>query len=541
MNNSCLILFLALFIPIFVCSEDSEDGIFLARITSIDEHDARKIGRRHGFEAVRKLQSFSDVYIGRRLRRRKRGIEDEILAEMIFSEQIQFIEKLYRFRRFKRAPMMNNGAPIHVWNLTPSMMIREAWEAGYNASRVTVAVVDDGVDVGHVDLRSAFSPRVSFDFVKFGSLPIPTISKETQHGTQCAGLVSMEGNQCGLGVGHGATLGAIRLLGQDELNDALEGDALAFEKDLIDIYSVSWGPKDDGLTAEKPAKFTQDAIKNGAVFGRNGKGNIFVWASGNGGENGDNCALDGYVSNEYTISFGVISSSGVPSAYAEGCSAVLAAVSGGDSMIQTTGLESTCSSISGSSASAAIASGIIALALEANPALSQRDIQHLIVHSSNSSAVKIQFQTNSAGLKFHPSVGFGLLDAKTLVEKAATWQLVDPQKTCSRIQLTSGSIDFSDCQEISRIERVILTGSICHPHRGKVRILLESPRGTESELLAVRPSDTSPDLLEWDFVSVHFWGEAPRGIWKLKVESEEELERREDFRVKMKEFKITGI
>ena len=65
---------------------------------------------------------------------------------------------------------------------------------------------------------------------------------------------------------------------------------------------MSWGPKDDGLTAEKPAKFTQEAIRNGAIHGRKGLGNIFVWASGNGGINGDNCALDGYVSNEYTVS-----------------------------------------------------------------------------------------------------------------------------------------------------------------------------------------------------------------------------------------------
>lgn len=43
----------------------------------------------------------------------------------------------------------------------------------------------------------------------------------------------MEGNQCGLGVGHGANLGAIRLLGQDFLNDALEGDALAFRNELV--------------------------------------------------------------------------------------------------------------------------------------------------------------------------------------------------------------------------------------------------------------------------------------------------------------------
>lgn len=60
------------------------------------------------------------------------------------------------------------------------MKIKEAWEAGFNASQVTVAVVDDGVDVGHVDLRSAFSPRVSFDFVRFASLPIPKKSKDTQ-------------------------------------------------------------------------------------------------------------------------------------------------------------------------------------------------------------------------------------------------------------------------------------------------------------------------------------------------------------------------
>ncbi|EFP01050.1 CRE-AEX-5 protein [Caenorhabditis remanei] len=427
------------------------------------------------------------------------------------------------------------------WNLLPSMRIREAWEAGFNASRVTVAVVDDGVDVAHVDLRSAFSPDVSFDFVKFGSLPIPAVSKDTQHGTQCAGLVAMEGNQCGLGVGHGATLGAIRLLGQDTLNDALEGDALAFQKNLIDIYSVSWGPKDDGLTAEKPAKFTQEAIRNGAIHGRKGLGNIFVWASGNGGMNGDNCALDGYVSNEYTISFGVVDSTGAPASYAEGCSSVLAAVSGGDSMIQTTGLESKCSVISGSSASAAIASGVIALALEANPTLSQRDIQHLIVHTANPSAIRdITFFENAAGLKFHPSVGFGLLDAQKLVERAATWQNVGEQKVCRKTKLLSGDIDVTDCVGVTRTERVILTGSVIHPHRGQVRMHIESPHGTVSELLPLRSKDESSDLLEWDFVSVHFFGESPKGVWKLRVISEEDLKDPESFRVKLTEFKITG-
>uniref|UniRef100_A0A1I7TBI8 Uncharacterized protein n=1 Tax=Caenorhabditis tropicalis TaxID=1561998 RepID=A0A1I7TBI8_9PELO len=92
-------LFLTLFIPLIV-SDDFEEGVFLARITSIDENDARRIGRRHGFEAERKLQSYDDVYIGRRLqRRRKRGIEDDIVAEMLLIQQVQFIEKLHGFRR----------------------------------------------------------------------------------------------------------------------------------------------------------------------------------------------------------------------------------------------------------------------------------------------------------------------------------------------------------------------------------------------------------------------------------------------------------
>lgn len=99
---------------IILAENEYESGHFLARITSIDEHDARKIGRRHGFEAERKLQSFEDVYIGRRLRRRKRGIEDAIVAEMMLSQQVQFIEKLHGFRRYKRAPIAVAGAPTHV-------------------------------------------------------------------------------------------------------------------------------------------------------------------------------------------------------------------------------------------------------------------------------------------------------------------------------------------------------------------------------------------------------------------------------------------
>ena len=48
------------------------------------------------------------------------------------------------------------------------------------------------------------------------------------------------------------------------MTDKLEGQALSYERDYIDIYSASWGPRDDGKTMEKPHRLTAAALKMGA-------------------------------------------------------------------------------------------------------------------------------------------------------------------------------------------------------------------------------------------------------------------------------------
>ena len=52
--------------------------------------------------------------------------------------------------------------------------------------------------------------------------------------------------------------------------------------------------------------------------GRNGKGNIYVWAAGNGGSS-DSCAADGYITSIYTIAVGAASDNGNPAQYDEQC------------------------------------------------------------------------------------------------------------------------------------------------------------------------------------------------------------------------------
>ena len=58
--------------------------------------------------------------------------------------------------------------------------------------------------------------------------------------------------------------------------------------------------------------------------GRNGKGAIFVWASGNGGRSQDSCSCDGYTNSIYTLSISGVSQTIQPPFYLEECSSTLA-------------------------------------------------------------------------------------------------------------------------------------------------------------------------------------------------------------------------
>ncbi len=56
-----------------------------------------------------------------------------------------------------------------------------------------------------------------------------------------------------------------------------------------------------------------------------------------------------------------------------------------------------------------------------------------------------------------------------------------------------------------------------HEWRGRLTLHLYSPSGTHSEILSVRPLDDNSEGLEFTFMTVHNWGEDPRGEWTLSV------------------------
>ncbi|KAJ7425494.1 proprotein convertase subtilisin/kexin type 5-like protein [Pitangus sulphuratus] len=190
-----------------------------------------------------------------------------------------------------------------------------------------------------------------------------------------------------------------------DVTDMVEAKSLSLNPQHIHIYSASWGPDDDGKTVDGPASLARQAFENGIRMGRRGLGSVFVWASGNGGRSRDHCSCDGYTNSIYTISISSTAESGKKPWYLEECASTLATTySSGESYdrkIITTDLRQRCTdSHTGTSASAPMAAGIIALALEANPFLTWRDIQHIIVRTSRAGHLNANdWKTNAAGYK----------------------------------------------------------------------------------------------------------------------------------------------
>lgn len=323
------------------------------------------------------------------------------------------------------------------------------------------------------------------------------------------------------------------------ITDIVEAQSLSLRPQHIHIYSASWGPLDDGRHVDGPGVLALKAFHNGITKGRGGLGSIFIWASGNGGINYDNCNCDGYTNSIYTLTVGSAFASGRRPRYSEPCASTLTTTysssTSSKAQIVTTDLHHRCTDRhAGSSASAPLAAGMVALALEANPALTWRDVQHLAVRASRPAHLQAEdWAVNGVGRKVSHHYGYGLLDAALLVELAQAWAGTRPQQRCSIEALHAPrnigskltvSADTSSCSgrtsSIRSLEHVQVQLSLSYSRRGDLRVTLRSPMGTTSTLVTVRPYDTSQQgYKDWTFMSTHFWDENPDGTWTLLLEN----------------------
>ncbi|MEJ7842612.1 MAG: S8 family serine peptidase [Rubrobacter sp.] len=194
----------------------------------------------------------------------------------------------------------------------------EAWNTTTGSANTVVAVIDEGIDVNHPDLRDNIwtnpgeIPGNGIDDDKNGYIddvngwdffnddntvydPDPLNGgKGDEHGTHVAGTIAATGNNgVGVtGVNWDAQIAALKFLGpkSGDTSDAVKAINYAVAEG-IDISNNSWG-------GGGPSQALEDAIKRADA-----SGHIFVTAAGNGGRDG--VGDDNDATPDYPASYGM--------------------------------------------------------------------------------------------------------------------------------------------------------------------------------------------------------------------------------------------
>ncbi|MEO0518734.1 MAG: S8 family serine peptidase [Cyanobacteria bacterium P01_A01_bin.116] len=445
-----------------------------------------------------------------------------------------------------------NSGQVGNGNIANDVNVLPAWQS-VTGKGVVIGIVDDGLQHTHPDLRPNYRPDLSYDFDNNDNDPAPEKFELedgsfalAEHGTSVAGVSAATGNngQGVTGVAFNASLAGLKL-NSDE--DAKEARVLSHKNQEIDIYNASWGPEDNGTTLEAPGKLTQAALQNGVTKGRDGLGSIYVWSAGNGLKDNDNVNYDGYANSRYTITVGAIDARGKQAPYSEPGSPILVTAysDGNIGAITTTDLQGNkdgysaepggsadkagdyTKSFGGTSSSAPLASGVIALMLEANPNLTWRDVQHILVNTAKKNdASDADWTKNGVGHLVNHKYGFGSIDATAAVNASKTWNQVAPEiSTTSKTLNIQTEIPDNKAQGITsafsinkdiKLESVELKFDAQHAFRGDLQVALTSPDGTKS-ILAEQHKDAHDDYKKWTFSSVRHWGESSLGDWAVNV------------------------
>jgi len=204
--------------------------------------------------------------------------------------------------------------------------------------------------------------------------------------------------------------------------------------------------------------------------------------------------------------------------------------------------------MNGTSSATPVTAGAISLILEANPALTWRDVKHILAStarqidaaraavsltlSNGSYVAEPAWTTNFANVKFHNWYGFGMVDASAAVNMARTYNLAQLGTFVNTGLVSSPTLGLSIPDDsvtgasntinvpgttVQTVEAVQISVTATHPFTGDLAIELTSPSLTRSVLKTGDDGFGGPDLNGMVLLSNAFYGEPAAGNWTIKV------------------------
>ncbi|MCZ2497632.1 S8 family serine peptidase [Xylophilus sp. Kf1] len=510
--------------------------------------------------------------------------------------------------------------------------VEVAHTAGIKGQGVKVLVLDDGVDIANEDLAANVDPTMTYNFETGTTDPTPSAVGDA-HGTNAAGIIAAAQNGKGvMGIAPRVTLGGARFL--TDKADTLQAYGGASWSKNADIINASFGanPAEPPSYDDATASSGLTAVRALPAL-RNGKGLVFVKASGNefGGVGTRTCATaftnilgcenpahDTETLESNIITVGAMNAKGVKSSYSNSGSVNWVMGNGGEfgaagtygeedgATIFSTDLSgcargyslssltqgflngtskrngvadnANCnySYMNGTSAATPTIGGVVALMLQANPALTWRDVREIlratarkvddaydsrearntrvdltasaptlsstagskadIVDGATRVPLELGWQKNAAGLWYSNWYGFGVADAGAAVALARTYATNPSLSQGSKLPVTNTAFTtvvaaqptyrYGAVQKVGQFQvgaggmvdqiQVRLSGSICI---GAVGVAVKSPSGTVS-LLSIpynvyHASNTASSVSNYTLASFAFYGETAAGNWEI--------------------------
>lgn len=276
----------------------------------------------------------------------------------------------------------------------------------YRGKGIKIAIIDDGLQTNHPDLEGAITKTYNFTT---GGTNVSQNGSET-HGTSVTGIIGARANKIGIfGIANESEIMFLKYGNGIDSSETIKLFKKAHEFGA-DIINNSWG------TPAGPTDATKDAISYYARNGRDGKGTLIVFATGNDNirKENDESAIPGVIgvgaTNRYNLKASYSNYGNHVDLMAPGANDDFGILTLYPSYLR---LNTNLHLFRGTSASAPIVSGALAMLLEVNPNLTRIEVENLIKTTSDKIG-SYPYDENGHNMLY----GYGKLNITRLLDKA---------------------------------------------------------------------------------------------------------------------------